>query len=655
MRRHPSMRRPGAAAAALLVITSPGATPHPVSTDEARVVVTGTVTGGGRPLQRASVFSADARAGVGTGADGRYTLTLTAERGDTIELRARAIGFEQATRHVAVRADTIVADFVLQPATVRLSEVVVTGAAVDPQTSSVPFTAARAPGLTLRGTSAIAAGAPAPQTARTYGPPDTEEYGTIDENPFVAVAAHPLSTFSIDVDRASYANVRRFLLAQSQLPPRDAVRVEEMVNYFPYDYARPTGPDPIAVSTEVARAPWAPDHRLVRIALSTRPVELDALPSSNLVFLLDVSGSMAAPNKLPLLRRSLRLLVDGLRPKDRVAIVVYAGAAGLVLPSTPASERTRILDAIERLEAGGSTAGGAGIRLAYDVARRSFLHGGNNRVILATDGDFNVGVSSTSELVRLVEERRREGTYLTVLGFGMGNLKDERLEQLADRGNGNYAYIDDLLEARKVLVHEMGGTLVTVAKDVKLQVEFNPRLVRAYRLIGYENRLLAEEDFADDTKDAGEIGAGHAVTALYEVVPVGVATPAGLRESPPLRYRGPRSPATRAESDELLAVSVRYKPPASDRSRLLRHVVRDVVARPSGDFAFASAVAGFGMLLRDSEYAGNLTYAAVRELAASAVGDDPDGYRAGFLALVDAAERLDRRTATAADGARRRH
>jgi Ca-activated chloride channel family protein len=658
MRSHSRRRHAVAVFTALLAATSLGAAPYAGTPHARQVVIRGSVTVDGRPRQGATVYVTESRASAVSGADGRYTLLLPAERGESVDITARAIGARPMTRAVTVAADTMVVDFALAPDELRLSEVVVTGAAsaADAQRAGKAYAPSAPPAVSPRALGRLAAPAAGRDSwpRRPHGPPNTEEYGTIDENSFVAVAAHPLSTFSLDVDRASYANVRRFLLAEGTLPPVDAVRVEEMVNYFPYAYARPTGAQPIAVSTEVARAPWTREHLLVRVALSTRPVELEALPPSNLVFLLDVSGSMDAPNKLPLLKHSLRLLVNELRPSDRVAIVVYAGAAGLVLPSTPASHRARILDAIERLEAGGSTAGGAGIHLAYDVAQRSFLRGGNNRVILATDGDFNVGVSSTSELVRYVEARRREGTYLTVLGFGMGNLKDGRLEQLADRGNGNYAYIDDLLEARKVLVHEMGGTLVTVAKDVKLQVEFNPRLVRAYRLIGYENRLLADEDFADDTKDAGEIGAGHAVTALYEVVPAGAESPVEVPDVPELRYQEPRPPATVATRDELLAVSVRYKPPTSDTSRLLRHVVRNTVARPSPDFAFASAVAGFGMLLRDSEYRGDLTYDAVRELAAPAVGDDPDGYRAGFLELVRAAERLDRRLADRGERRRER-
>ncbi|CAA9317427.1 MAG: Putative von Willebrand factor, vWF type A domain protein STM2315, partial [uncultured Gemmatimonadaceae bacterium] len=365
---------------------------------------------------------------------------------------------------------------------------------------------------------APAAGRPSSGAPRADPEYNTEAYARIYENPFASPRVAPLSTFSIDVDHAAYANVRRFI-AEGRRPPADAVRVEELLNYFTYDNPAPAGDAPFSVTSEVGRAPWSPGHQLVRIALQARRIPTEALPPSNLVFLIDVSGSMAPPDKLPLVKQAFRLLVNELRPQDRVAIVVYAGAAGLVLPSTPGSEKARILAALDRLEAGGSTAGGAGLRLAYDVARAHQRRGVNSRVVLATDGDFNVGESSDAAMVRLVEQRRDEGTALTVLGVGTGNLKDAKMEQLADKGNGNYAYLDNLLEAQKALVQEMGGTLVTVAKDVKLQVEFNPRRVAGYRLIGYENRALRDEDFNDDAKDAGELGAGHAVTALYELIP----------------------------------------------------------------------------------------------------------------------------------------
>jgi Ca-activated chloride channel family protein len=463
---------------------------------------------------------------------------------------------------------------------------------------------------------------------------NTESYSVIDENAFRAVEHEPLSTFSVDVDRASYSNVRRFLV-EGRRPPRDAVRIEEMINYFPYDHPERSGDHPITVATEVADAPWRAGHRLVRIGLHTAPVDMRDAPAANLVFLVDVSGSMSSGDRLPLVKRSLRLLVQQLRPRDRVAIVVYAGAAGLVLPPTTGSERAKILDAIERLETGGSTAGGAGLRLAYEVARRHHVEGGNNRVILASDGDFNVGVSSDAEMVRLIEEKREQGTFLTVLGFGRGNLKDSKMEQLADRGNGNYAYIDNLLEARKVLVSEMGGTLLTVAKDVKLQVEFNPARVRAYRLIGYENRLLANQDFNDDTRDAGEMGAGHTVTALYEIVPVGVSTDVVIRGVDSLRYRAPAPLApTAAGGGELAFVKIRYKLPDGDTSRLMQHAVRDGTGAASRDLTFAAAVAGFGMLLRESQHRGTLTIDEVIRLADGSRGPDPDGYRAEFVRLA---------------------
>ena len=439
---------------------------------------------------------------------------------------------------------------------------------------------------------------------------NTESYAHVAENGFLGVEANPLSTFSIDVDRASYSNVRRFV-TNGQRPPIDAVRIEEMVNYFNYGYPDPEGEHPFSITTEVTSAPWNADHRLVRIGLQGRRIDLADQPASNLVFLMDVSGSMRSPDKLPLLKQAFRLLVNSLREQDRVAIVVYAGAAGLVLPSTSGDHKETILDAIESLEAGGSTAGGAGIRLAYDVARRHHIRGGNNRVILATDGDFNIGASSDGEMIRLIEDKRSEGTFLTVLGFGTGNLKDSKMEALADHGNGNFAYIDNLREARKVLVEEIGGTLFTIAKDVKIQVEFNPARVQAYRLIGYENRLLAAKDFNDDTKDAGELGAGHSVTALYEVIPVGVVSPFAIGNVDSLRYQTPDTQRNIADTGELLFVKLRYKQPDGDTSKLIAQPVEDVVLEPSRDFRFASAVAGFGMLLRESEFSGSWSMASV--------------------------------------------
>ena len=464
---------------------------------------------------------------------------------------------------------------------------------------------------------------------------NTEEYSHIRENGFRPVASAPLSTFSIDVDKASYANVRRFL-SQGSLPPADAVRVEEMINYFSYDLPEPRGDHPFSITTDVGAAPWARDHRLVRIGIQGKRLRGDRVPPSNLVFLIDVSGSMNPENKLPLVKRSLRLLVDQLREEDKVSIVVYAGAAGLVLPCTPGSERTRILNAIDRLSAGGSTAGGAGIQLAYRMARENFVSEGNNRVILATDGDFNVGASSEGELVRLIEEERKSGVFLTVVGFGAGNYADARMEALADKGNGNYFYVDNLSEGRKIFVEELQGTLFTIAKDVKIQVEFNPAEVAAYRLVGYENRALRDEDFNNDAIDAGELGAGHTVTALYEIIPVGLRSDLPVSGVDPLRYQAPERRPTSARG-ELLTVKLRYQRPEGSASRLLEAQVRDGGPRDrtlSHDFAFAAAVAEFGMLLRNSEFKGTSSAAHVLESARAHRGEDRDGYRAEFIQLV---------------------
>ncbi|HKV11367.1 MAG TPA: VWA domain-containing protein [Thermoanaerobaculia bacterium] len=469
---------------------------------------------------------------------------------------------------------------------------------------------------------------------------NTEEYGRITDNPFLETLGNPLSTFSIDVDRASYSNVRRFLTS-NQRPPHDAVRIEEMINYFSYDYPDPPAEQPFSITTEIASCPWNEKNRLLLIGLQGRRIDTADLPPGNLVFLLDVSGSMLDANKLPLVKSAMGLLVDQLRPQDRVAIVAYAGSAGLVLPSTPGSEKGRILDAIERLAAGGSTAGGEGIVLAYKIAQEHFVEGGNNRVVLATDGDFNVGVSSDGELERLIEEKRRAGVFLTVLGFGTGNVKDSKMELLADKGNGNYAYVDTIHEAKKVLVQELGATLTTIAKDVKLQIEFNPAKVRAYRLIGYENRLLRAEDFHDDAKDAGEMGAGHSVTALYELVP-----PDGdlaIAKVDPLKYQTTTVLEEASASPELLTLKLRYKEPDAEESRLLTQAVLDStipVAAASENLRFAAAVAELGLLLRESPYKSGATYDQVAAMAGKALGDDREGYRAEFLRLVDAASRV---------------
>lgn len=467
-----------------------------------------------------------------------------------------------------------------------------------------------------------------------------DRYSRIVENPFLKASDNPLSTFSIDVDTASYAKARRYLMQNRMLPPPDAVRIEEFVNYFKYDYPPPADDKPFAAHVEVAACPWQPAHRLVRIGLKGREIEREARPTSNLVFLLDVSGSMQPDDRLPRVRRSMRMLVEQLGENDRVAIVVYAGASGLVLPSTPGYRKEQILTSLDNLHAGGSTNGGAGIRLAYDAATANFIKGGTNRVILCTDGDFNVGTTSTGELERLAEEKAKSNVFLTVLGFGMGNHNDDMLEKLADKGNGNYGYIDTEEEARKLLVEELSGTLVTIAKDVKIQVEFNPRTVTAYRLLGYENRMLRAEDFNDDKKDAGEIGAGHTVTALYEIVP-----PGEKLETPPvdpLRYQQTVRPADAVTSGELLTLKLRYKEPDGQESKApLIFPVTDrgqQFGQASRDFKFAAAVAGFAMLLRDSQHRGNFTYDAVLEIAQDGRGEDRHGYRGEFLEIVKRAK-----------------
>jgi Ca-activated chloride channel family protein len=446
------------------------------------------------------------------------------------------------------------------------------------------------------------------------------------------------------VDAASYSNFRRFINS-GQLPPPDAVRIEEMINYFKYDLAGPTDGGPVAIHTELSNAPWNPKHRLLRIALKAKTIPTDNLPASNLVFLIDVSGSMSDENKLPLVKSSLKMLADQLRPQDRVALVVYAGAAGMVLPSTPGDKKATIYNAIDNLSAGGSTAGGEGIKLAYKIATENLMKKGNNRIILATDGDFNVGASSDSDMEKLIVKERESGISLSVLGFGMGNYKDSKMETLADKGNGNYAYIDNITEARKTLISEFGGTLFTVAKDVKLQVEFNPAHVQAYRLLGYENRVLADQDFNDDKKDAGDMGSGHSVTAFYELIPVGV-TDSLTGSVDPLKYQRPVAVTTPATTgNELLTIKFRYKEPTSNKSKLSQAVVNDVPLafdKTTADFRFAAAVAETGMLLRDSHFKQNSSFAQAIGIAKGARGQDVEGYRAEFIRLVESVRLLAR-------------
>ncbi|MDD3567029.1 MAG: von Willebrand factor type A domain-containing protein [Bacteroidales bacterium] len=462
---------------------------------------------------------------------------------------------------------------------------------------------------------------------------NTDEYSPISENIFKDALVNPLSTFSVDVDKASYANVRRFL-TQSQKPYRDAVRIEELINYFDYDYPQPTDGHPFSVTLEADKCPWNEQNQLVLIGLKGENVNEEQIPPNNLVFLIDVSGSMNPANKLPLLKQAFKHLVNQLRPTDRVAIVVYAGAAGVVLESTPGTEKEKIANAIETLQAGGSTAGGEGIKLAYKIAQQNYIHGGNNRVIIGTDGDFNVGVSSTSELKTLIEQKRESGVYLTILGFGMGNYKDGRMKELSMAGNGNYAYIDNIMEAKKVFGTELWGTLYTIANDVKIQVEFNPAKVKEYRLIGYEKRMLNSEDFNNDKKDAGDIGCGHTVTALYEIVPA--YSDDTNTSIDPLKY----TQQTLTNSNELLSVKLRYKNPGESTSQLITQVLIEAKTESTSNLQFASSVAEFGMLLRESEFKGTSSFANALGRAKKAKGNDEFGYKTDFIKMVEMAEMI---------------
>ena len=488
-----------------------------------------------------------------------------------------------------------------------------------------------------------------PDDARAIGDGEGPESGgdkfdRIYENEFKTVRDDPLSTFSIDVDTASYSKMRQYLTG-GRLPPPDSVRIEELVNYFHYDYLGPMAKHPFEADMEVCECPWQPEHRIARIAIQGRDMERDKRPPSNLVFLLDVSGSMNQANKLPLVKRGMEMLVDELGENDRVAIVVYAGAAGLVLPSTPGNEKAKIKAALDELHAGGSTAGAAGIKLAYETALENFIEDGVNRVLLCTDGDFNVGTSSTGGLVRMAEENAKRDVFLSILGFGMGNHNDSMLEQVSGKANGMYAFIDTENEARKVLVEQLSGTLVTIAKDVKIQIEFNPAKVQGYRLIGYENRILAAEDFNDDQKDAGEIGAGHSVTALYQIVPVGAPPIFRERNVDDLKYQDKPEPNEASDSNELLTLKLRYKEPDGEASTLISFPIEDNTQRfgeASDDFQFAASVASFGMLLRGSKFVGNATYDSVLETARESAGEDPWGYRKEFVGLVERAKELKR-------------
>lgn len=614
------------------------------------ITVTGTVTDEkGNPVAGISVLVKGTTNGTSSGTDGTYRILVA---GSKDVLVFSGSGFQSREEKVAGRTKI---DVSLLPDNKLMTEVVVTAYGQQRKkdlagaVAAVPasaYSTQNYAGYNLQGKIAGVqvqnTNGNGYQPGNQQGYYDREGYDKITENGFLKATDNPLSTFSIDVDAASYSNVRRFLNT-GQLPPAGAVRIEEMINYFRYEYPQPENKDPFSINTEISDAPWNKDHKLVLIGLQGKKIPVENLPASNLVFLIDVSGSMQGPERIGLVKASMKMLVEQLREQDKVAIVVYAGAAGMVLPSTPGSDKQKIKEAIDNLEAGGSTAGGAGIKLAYKTAREYFVKGGNNRVILCTDGDFNVGESSDDAMERLIEEERKSGVFLTVLGYGMGNYQDAKMQKLADKGNGNHAYIDGITEAKKVLVNEFGGTLFTIAKDVKLQIEFNPAKVQAYRLIGYENRMLAKEDFNDDKKDAGELGSGHTVTALYEVIPVGVKS-SFLPSVEPLKYRKNNEKAgTKSETDEIMTVKFRYKAPDGDVSKLIEHPLLDKsvsIAKTSDNFRFAAAVAQFGMLLRNSEFKSNASFESVLSLAKKSMTTDADGYRSEFVRLVESARLL---------------
>ena len=588
-------------------------------------IITGKVTdSSGSPMPGVAVTVKRTMRGTVTDNGGQYTIEL--KQGDEY-LQYSMIGFTTVTERIRDRTRI---DVVMHEEKLALDEVVVIGYGSHKEKAS-ESRSMYAPAMAYAGDG----------FARYNRNFNTEGYAATTENGFRSVRSNPLSTFSIDVDNASYSNIRRFL-NNGALPPPEAVRVEEMINFFRYEYPEPEGIHPFSVSSELTVCPWNRKHQLFLVGLKGRSIDKSVLPQSNLVFLLDVSGSMNSPEKLPLLKSALGLLVNELRPQDRVAIVVYAGAAGLVLESTPGNRKDDIMNAIANLEAGGSTAGGAGLRLAYSTASENFIKGGNNRIILATDGDFNVGESSNGGMERLVEENRDRGIFMTVLGFGTGNIKDDKMEIIADKGNGNYSYIDNLQEARRVLVKEFGGTLFTIARDVKFQIEFNPAKVQSYRLIGYENRLLNEEDFNDDRKDAGEMGSGHNVTALYELVPAGSEdeTPA----VDPLKYQAnPVTKSGKIPTDEFLTIKIRYKKPEGSVSILLEKPVRDYESNlnyASSNLKFAASVAEFGMILRNSEFKGSSSVEEAVRLAKSSREPDNEGYRSEFIRLMELARDL---------------
>jgi Ca-activated chloride channel family protein len=609
----------------------------------------------GLPLPGVSVSVDGTSTGTQTNTSGKYTINVPDGKKT---LSFVYIGFQTAKVQIG-KSDTV--NVYLQPSTNSLNEVVIVGyqtqrrkdltgsvsviSADKAVTSNKSLLQGKAAGVSV--VSQAAPGSASKVMIRgissfpTSVPANEESYKGINENGFNDVKSNPLSTFSVDVDAASYSNIRRFI-NNGQLPPTDAVRIEEMINYFHYSIPGPTNNEPVAILTELSTTPWNNKHHLLRIGLKAKTIESKNLPASNLVFLIDVSGSMNEPNKLPLVKSSMKMLTDQLRAQDKVAIVVYAGNAGLVLPSTAGDKKTTINDAIDNLSAGGSTAGGAGIKLAYKIAKENFMAKGNNRIVMATDGDFNVGSSSDEDMEHLITKERESKVAISIMGFGMGNYKDSKMETLADKGNGNYAYIDNITEAHKALVSEFGGTLFTIAKDVKLQIEFNPAKVQAYRLLGYEDRMLNKEDFNNDKKDAGDMGSGHTVTALYEIVPAGIKDDyAGSVD--PLKYQKPAAVAANKGSDEMATIKFRYKEPASSVSKMSRVAVNDnpkELKSTSADFRFAAAVAEFGMLLRDSEFKQGSTYAQAISLARAAKGNDEEGYRSEFVRLAESAKLL---------------
>lgn len=584
------------------------------------ITVTGIVTDAadGTSITGCSVVNNRSKSGAITDVNGRYS--IQAQKGDV--LLFRFIGYKEEKRVVK----SVKLDVKMKTDDVALEECVVVGYGTM---------------KTKAMTGAYVAVCPTAMYDMDTRM-NTEEYDRIQENGFKSVADTPLSTFSIDVDPASYSNMRRFI-NRGELPPADAIRTEELVNYFSYDYPKPTGNDPVKITVEAGTCTWNTAHRLVRIGLKAKEIPTEQLPASNLVFLIDVSGSMWGANRLDLVKSSLKLLVNNLRNKDKVAIVTYAGSAGVKLEATSGGDKQKIREAIDELTAGGSTAGGAGIHLAYQIAKKNFISDGNNRIILCSDGDFNVGVSSAEGLEQLIEKERKSGVHLTVLGYGMGNYKDRKIQVLAEKGNGNHAYIDNLQEANRVLVGEFGATLHTVAKDVKLQVEFNPSQVQAYRLIGYESRLLKDEDFNNDAKDAGDMGAGHTVTAFYEVIPAGVKNEY-VGKVDDLKYQKKEKMTLKPTgSDELLTVKLRYKAPDKDVSRKMElPFVDNKGDSVSSDFRFASAVAMFGQLLRDSDFKGTADYDKVIKLAKQGLNNDERGYRREFIRLVEAAKGLEK-------------